>query len=247
MGFIDTFSEVTGTVDDIATMAEFEAFVRRLMGAYEFKNAVYYMPGIPGQPGCQAVAVITYADEWMQRYYEADYLSIDPVVSEGFGSSLPVDWADLPRSSPRVRRMFGEALEAGVGQQGLTFPVRGRRGETALFSVTSDLPDKEWAKAKRTYVRDLQLVAHMLHDKALAVSGLLGSSPAPPRLSPRERECLTWCAMGKTSDDIATILGISEGVVRIHLQSAQNKLNCLNRTHAVAKALANRLIFPDIR
>jgi DNA-binding CsgD family transcriptional regulator len=53
--------------------------------------------------------------------------------------------------------------------------------------------------------------------------------------------------VGKTSEDIATILGISEGVVRIHLQSAQHKLNCLNRTHSVAKAMAYKLIFPDIR
>jgi DNA-binding CsgD family transcriptional regulator len=72
--------------------------------------------------------------------------------------------------------------------------------------------------------------------------------PAPEaRLTPRERECLTWCAVGKTSDDVAAILGISEGVVRIHLQSAQHKLNCLNRTHTVVKAIAQKLIFPDIR
>ena len=71
-------------------------------------------------------------------------------------------------------------------------------------------------------------------------------SPDPhPRLTARERECLTWCALGRTSEDIGEILGITEGVVRIHVQNAQRKLDCLNRTHAVAKALACNLIaFP---
>jgi DNA-binding CsgD family transcriptional regulator len=77
----------------------------------------------------------------------------------------------------------------------------------------------------------------------------LAGREAPPyhaRITPRERECLTWCAVGKTSDDIAAILGISEGVGRIHLQSAQHKLNCLNRTHTVTKATMYKLIFPDL-
>jgi DNA-binding CsgD family transcriptional regulator len=67
------------------------------------------------------------------------------------------------------------------------------------------------------------------------------------QLTTREIEVLSWSALGKTSQDVAAILGISEGVVRIHLQSAQHKLDCLNRTHTVAKALAEGLIKPDLK
>jgi DNA-binding CsgD family transcriptional regulator len=77
-----------------------------------------------------------------------------------------------------------------------------------------------------------------------------GPRRRPPRtgaqLTLREIEVLSWSALGKTSQDVAAILGISEGVVRIHLQSAQHKLDCLNRTHTVAKALAEGLIKPDL-
>lgn len=70
---------------------------------------------------------------------------------------------------------------------------------------------------------------------------------AGSQLTVREIEVLSWSALGKTSQDVAAILGISEGVVRIHLQSAQHKLDCLNRTHTVAKALAEGLIKPDLK
>jgi DNA-binding CsgD family transcriptional regulator len=246
MSFIDTYSEVIASVDEISTQEQLESFIRKTIEAYELKHAIYYFPGSIGEVNIAPVSFISYGEDWISRYFEADYLNIDPVVSEGFANLLPVDWNTLDRRPPRVKQMFGEAGEFGVGRQGLTFPIRGAKGESALFSVTSDLPDGEWQDARRTYVRDFQIIAHTIHSKGLRIGGA-----APPdysnKLTPRQRECLTWCAVGKTSEDIATILGISEGVVRIHLQSAQHKLNCLNRTHTVAKAMAYKLIHPDIR
>jgi DNA-binding CsgD family transcriptional regulator len=246
MEFVDTYSEVTATVDEISTLEQLEAFVRKIVSAYDLKHAVYYMPGVPGQEEIKPVAVITYPPEWIKRYFDADYLGIDPVVVEGFANLLPLDWGTLNKRGPRVKQLFGESVDFGIGRQGITFPIRGPKGDSALFSVTSDFSDAAWASAKRTYVRDLQILAHTIHSKAIVIGG---GKPADyaTRLTPRERECLTWCAVGKTSEDIATILGISEGVVRIHLQSAQHKLDCLNRTHTVAKAITHKLIFPDIR
>lgn len=245
-GFGDTYFDVTADVDNISTAEDLHAFIRKVLRAYELKHGVYYMPGVKGQEEIQPFYYLTYANDWIERYVEADYLMVDPVVSEGFAGLLPIDWSKFERKAPRVKQMFGESKEFGVGIQGLTFPIRGPKGEAALFNITSDLPAKEWADAKRTYMRDFQILAHIIHSKAMILAGAkLPDFNA--RLTPRERECLTWCATGKTSEDIATILGISEGVVRIHLQSAQHKLNCLNRTHSVAKAMAYKLIFPDIK
>jgi DNA-binding CsgD family transcriptional regulator len=246
MDLLDTYSEITAAADNISTLEQLEDFIRQIVKAYDLKHAVYYMPGIPGQEEIKPVTIFTYPPDWAKRYFEADYFKIDPCISEGFANLLPLDWMDYDRRPPRVKQLFGESQDFGIGRQGITFPIRGTKGEAALFNVTSDLPDAEWLQAKKIYMRDFQILAHMIHTKALIVSGA-----KPPdyqaRLTPRERECLTWCAVGKTSEDIATLLGISEGVVRIHLQSAQHKLNCLNRTHTVAKAIAYKLIFPQIR
>jgi LuxR family transcriptional regulator, quorum-sensing system regulator BjaR1 len=61
-------------------------------------------------------------------------------------------------------------------------------------------------------------------------------------LTPREREILRWAADGKTAWEVSVILNISERTVKFHLIQASQKLNAVNRTAAVAKALARGLI-----
>ncbi len=62
------------------------------------------------------------------------------------------------------------------------------------------------------------------------------------RFTAREIECLRWCSMGKTSSEIATIVGLSEHTVNHYLISSARKLECTNRIHAVANALRHGLI-----
>lgn len=57
------------------------------------------------------------------------------------------------------------------------------------------------------------------------------------KLSTREIECLNWASKGKTSYESAVIIGISENTVVFHLRNASVKLNTVNRTHSVAKAI----------
>jgi DNA-binding CsgD family transcriptional regulator len=245
MTSIDAYSTLVDAAGNIETVDELDGFLRKILSVYSLKHAVYYLPGLPGQETVKPLTLVTYPKEWIDRYLEADYFNIDPCLPVGYANLLPVDWATYDRKSPRVKQLFGESIEYGIGRQGLTFPIRGTKGEFALFNITSDLGDADWRDAKITLVRDFQYLAYAIHSKA----GALAGREAPPyyaRNTPRERECLTWCAVGKTSDDIAAILGISEGVVRIHLQSAQHKLNCLNRTHTVTKATMYKLIFPDL-
>jgi len=56
-------------------------------------------------------------------------------------------------------------------------------------------------------------------------------------LSERELECLKWTSAGKTSAEIAAILNLSEHTVNHYLIGATRKLEAVNRTQAVAKAV----------
>jgi DNA-binding CsgD family transcriptional regulator len=60
-------------------------------------------------------------------------------------------------------------------------------------------------------------------------------------------ECLTWSARGKTSPEIATIVGLGRRTVDFHIENACRKLNVATRTEAVVKAAAGRLIEPRDR
>jgi len=71
------------------------------------------------------------------------------------------------------------------------------------------------------------------------------ASPGLPRhlhLTDREREVLTWVGRGKTSSEIATILGLSERTVNFHCDQAVKRLDAVNRTQAVAIAIGLGLI-----
>ncbi len=61
-------------------------------------------------------------------------------------------------------------------------------------------------------------------------------------LSEREVETLTWAARGKTSAEIALIVGLSKRTVDFHIDNARNKLGVATRIEAAAKAASGRLI-----
>jgi len=63
-------------------------------------------------------------------------------------------------------------------------------------------------------------------------------------LADREVECLTWAARGKTSAEIAQIIGTSKRNVDFHIETACRKLNVATRVQAAVKAVAGRLIEP---
>jgi DNA-binding CsgD family transcriptional regulator len=59
----------------------------------------------------------------------------------------------------------------------------------------------------------------------------------PGELSARERRVLELSALGKTANQIAGILDISQRTVHAHLQNASEKLRAHNKTHTVVEAL----------
>jgi DNA-binding CsgD family transcriptional regulator len=61
-------------------------------------------------------------------------------------------------------------------------------------------------------------------------------------LNEREIEVLTWVARGKTSAEIAQILGLAKRTVDFHTDGARAKLGAATRTEAAIKAAAGRLI-----
>lgn len=61
-------------------------------------------------------------------------------------------------------------------------------------------------------------------------------------LTSREVEVLSWVARGKSAWEIGEILNIAKRTVDEHAQTAARKLGAVNRTHAVALAVRDRVI-----
>jgi DNA-binding CsgD family transcriptional regulator len=74
------------------------------------------------------------------------------------------------------------------------------------------------------------------------IPGLLAAAALADPLSDRERECLFWVSEGKTTDDIATILGVSSNTVNSYITHATQKFAASNRAKAVAIAIRSGII-----
>ncbi len=62
------------------------------------------------------------------------------------------------------------------------------------------------------------------------------------KLSAREVEVLRWVSEGKTSSEISVIIGVAVPTVNFHIKNIIEKMCCVNRAHATAKAVALGLL-----
>jgi len=71
---------------------------------------------------------------------------------------------------------------------------------------------------------------------------LLAEAATQDPLSDRERECLFWVAEGKTTDEIAVILGVSSNTVNSYITHAIQKFSASNRSMAIATAIRSGIL-----
>jgi DNA-binding NarL/FixJ family response regulator len=90
---------------------------------------------------------------------------------------------------------------------------------------------------------DFEMLTAIIHAR-LARVARAEVWPRLVELNGREVEALTWAARGKTSADIALILGLSKRTVDFHIDNARGKLGVATRIEAVIKAATGRLISP---
>ena len=75
-----------------------------------------------------------------------------------------------------------------------------------------------------------------------AVQQRLRERQSAKDLTPRETEILTLIAKGLRNREIAEVLGMSEGTVRIHVSHILAKLGATDRTEAAVQAIARGII-----
>lgn len=99
------------------------------------------------------------------------------------------------------------------------------------------------------FVEGIILSQERLREVALLASYAVGFKENPGaraerdfELTERELECLFWIAEGKTSDEIAVILGISRNTINNYITSVMRKTGTKTRSEAIAYAVRNNLV-----
>jgi DNA-binding CsgD family transcriptional regulator len=137
----------------------------------------------------------------------------------------------FPYYTKRQRRIVDEASEFRL-VTGLIVPLRSPSSGPALVTISGGA--LELSPRERT---ELHVAAICTHARIRGLRGSNGRALKAPHLSPRERECLQWVAMGKTDWEISEILSISEKTANMHIQRTKEKYGVATRTQAVVHGL----------
>lgn len=109
------------------------------------------------------------------------------------------------------------------------------------FHQIPETPDERHRRLLNIFVPHMHTALLRIVHKPKANAGVRAAGRT---LTPRELEVLAWVCEGKTSDEIACILGVARSTVRNQIQTTLVKLRVNTRAQAAAKAIKSGLVIP---
>lgn len=148
---------------------------------------------------------------------------------------------ELGKTSEEFDRIWLDAFKAADLWNTASYGAFDITGRYVTYFSFYQIPEPlgEWHQLQ------LKIIVPNMHSTLLVIRNQNVNIEQPAGRSPltsREREVLVWICEGKTSDEIASILGISFKTVENHAQSVLEKLDVHNRAQAAAKAYQLKLV-----
>ncbi len=186
-----------------------------------------------------------HSDEYIETFMGQEMYRTAPMVAWAIANTGVKSWLWLAESGIALTDDQKKVLEFNrrMGVRAgytISFPENLRRDKgaialTARPGLSQNDVEKIWEKDGRE-ITVLNQVAHLK----------LSSLPFPKqhgRLSHRQREVLEWVGDGKTTQDIAVIMGLTPATVEKHLRKARDALLVETTAQAVMKASLQNQIF----
>ncbi|NLS02548.1 LuxR family transcriptional regulator [Rhizobium sp. P32RR-XVIII] len=228
---------VDGFIQEIVGLkTQFDIFriMKRVTEAY--RSRAFMVLNLPPVTSLelQGTTVITnWPAELLTVYDQESLLANSPILRRLRTSSVPFFY---DTTKPTGSREDGKAVlvaalfERFKMTRAAYFPTQEPSGVRGAISFSGD---REHFTPEE--MRDLSYISIHVFDRLAEIRSL--DTRMRDTLTDREVDCLNWTAAGKTSAEIAEILHLSEHTVNHYLNRATKKLDTVNRTQAVAKAL----------
>lgn len=175
----------------------------------------------------------TYPPEWSGHYVANNYMLIDPIAIELMSNNAPFYWSQLIQEKGQLTEeanaMMAHAMDydlvdgAGVSylrNKGYLYAISiSRKGPISSYDL--DFLSKIYFIG--AVLVDLYEQSHMRDGKDIVMSD-------------REKNVITYAAIGKTDAEIACIMDLSVNTIRYHWKNIFNKLESYNRVFAIIRA-----------
>jgi len=223
----------------IRTEIELKGFLRALATGFGFRG--FLIIDIPSAIENHLMPIIVLSDlpaGFVEAYDAVGLLKNSPAIASLRRSTAPISWSVRDGRSKRPLPEADHAVQLFVQHQltgGVFFPVHGATGARAAVGFIGNRAELTHAE-----MGDLGIVVMHAYDIFANLKNKF--QPVTNVLTARELEVLHWAAHGKTSTEIGSIISLSDHTVNAYMNSAMRKLDCVNRTQLVAKALRLHLI-----
>src|SRR6218665_3644774 len=220
-------------ISGLATQFDVFRFLKRLTEAKD-KRAFMVMsrPSEFTQELSSCTLITNWPSELLTQYDHLRPLNDSPVFQRMRSSTLPFH-SDL-LTEKGGSKQYTALLQRFELTHSLWFPVHDAGGGFGAIGFSGSTPPGD------SDIVELSYLSIVLYERLHTI----GKRDNQPRevLTERETVCLNWTAAGKTSAEIADILNLSEHTVNHYLNRATRKLDAVNRTQAVAKAIRQNII-----
>jgi LuxR family transcriptional regulator len=222
------------------TMAEY-GFDRLIFGFTRFRSETSL-----GDPN-DFLILSNHDKDYLDRFIGEGHYRTAPMVrwaleNDGAGSwSVMADLIANGVLTPEEQKVMAVNQEMGV-TAGYTISFRsvskrtkGAIALTARPGMSQEEADAVWRK----HGDEIILMNNIIYLKVLT----LPYTPPNQSLTKRQREALEWVGDGKTMQDIAAIMGLTQATIEKHLRLAREALNVETTAQAVMKAAFQNQMF----
>ena len=202
------------------------------------------LAGSPFQITGQAFTVEDASWDNLSDPSESNIIIVDPAHCAG-GCDCVEELMDIVKSSsslpPKVVILTDEvelstlATSLSLGVAGyLLKDISSEALKRSLDLITSG------EKVFPSFLAELLINTPVINDEAISMSTFIDTIEGKT-LSPREKEILSHLMEGESNKEIANLLDIAEGTVKVHLKGILKKIGVHNRTQAAIWAYQNGL------
>lgn len=178
------------------------------------------------------VICVGFPKELVERFETKNEIRTDPSIQQIL-TGTKAQWWNKTAKPKRLSSKEKEFLDFAASKVngGLHLPVFGPNGRNGYVSIGFGNQSPNFDESDLSFLQSCCQFAHQQYCHLLLVD-----LPQSAKLSPREKEILSWVAKGKSNGVIADILGITESTVITYLERAFKKLGVDSRVTATLRA-----------
>ncbi|WP_303507031.1 LuxR family transcriptional regulator [Pacificibacter sp. 1_MG-2023] len=206
-----------------------------------FQNALYGFTRFHTESGfgdtTDHLVLTNLGPDYVKGYFYDGRYKHGPLVTWAAQNAGVCSWAyvdevydtldDKARETVEFNRSFGVTNGYTIGFNNATTRSKGAIGlSMSPFVGTQEQADTIWNK----YGQEIRMLCEISHLKIISLPFDLR------RLTTRQREVLEWVGDGKTSADVAQIMGLTTATVEKHLKLARDALDVETTAQAILKA-----------